>query len=373
MNEYLEPLYLEFCRQVIDDDFGQRGWRLDLSEKIDLGDSWMLGVYLAHELESKQLLGDGRDIAAGDRVIWVTGSVVPAVPGAREVGSVGKLTNKLVQSSELFQQLREKGVELVCLAPEPDVQSLESNWMALCGVDSDWFSLESVKFIKDPAVLRALSTSSQGKSFWMHGRRLLFGATALAMIGGLGLAALSLDREKPSETPRQPPTNLPEKGKKEEIAILKVDQPPRARLLVTTRERQKTCDEANNTEKELELDKNQHFETSPWNRVCSIALELDELTETVFVVMLERLKLTSLVQSGERWVMPVPQDGQWMGRRDYALVVPQNPLDETDLKMLETQLEGLETGALLVPKALEKLLERLNIDAKVYRHKLLTD
>src|SRR4051812_6291388 len=53
--------------------FGDACYRLDVSERIDAGSSWQLGVLVAHALHAAERLALEND--AADSVLWATGSV----------------------------------------------------------------------------------------------------------------------------------------------------------------------------------------------------------------------------------------------------------------------------------------------------------
>jgi hypothetical protein len=92
--------YYDFVKKgqgLIAKDFGHEAWRVDLSEPVEMGKSWQLGLYLAHYFHSKGQLGVG-DPKSGDTVIWATGEVKVI----RDVEPVDGVDRKLAHSSVLF-------------------------------------------------------------------------------------------------------------------------------------------------------------------------------------------------------------------------------------------------------------------------------
>jgi hypothetical protein len=105
--------YYDFVRRgqgLLAKDFGHESWRLDLSDPIEMGDSWQLAVYIAHYLESKGELGNGRP-KPGDTVIWATGSVRID----RSVESVDGVPRKLSHSQHVFEQWAEQGITVLAV------------------------------------------------------------------------------------------------------------------------------------------------------------------------------------------------------------------------------------------------------------------
>ncbi|MGE4063089.1 MAG: hypothetical protein AB7E79_06950 [Rhodospirillaceae bacterium] len=94
----ISPAYDSFVRcgsGVIEKTFGpfeDGAFRLDVSEAIETGESWQLGVFVAHAL-GKHLLG-AQDTA--EAIVWLTGHVDYDLA----VGSVGHLAEKIHASRE---------------------------------------------------------------------------------------------------------------------------------------------------------------------------------------------------------------------------------------------------------------------------------
>lgn len=78
---------------IIHQDFSCCSYRINISERIDQGNSWQLGVYLAHVLADKGLLTSG-EVNENDQVIIATGEV--------------NTTNKQVQCVQHIQEKYDK-------------------------------------------------------------------------------------------------------------------------------------------------------------------------------------------------------------------------------------------------------------------------
>jgi hypothetical protein len=84
---------------VIEGRFGHSCYRLDVSDRIDAGSSWQLGVLAAHALLAVGRLAQENDVADG--ILWVTGSVRPV---DLTVGAVGHVPEKLANSLDRLKQ-----------------------------------------------------------------------------------------------------------------------------------------------------------------------------------------------------------------------------------------------------------------------------
>lgn len=107
----VSPAYDAFVRSptgVVERAVGHAAFRVDMSAPIDGGDSWQLGLYLAHLLKAAGRLAED-DKPAG-LVLWVTG----AVDGDLAVHPVGRLDDKLRHSQSLFAAT---GGRLLALIP----------------------------------------------------------------------------------------------------------------------------------------------------------------------------------------------------------------------------------------------------------------
>jgi len=81
---------------VVERAVGHRSFRTDVSAPIDDGDSWQLGLYLAHRLKAAGRLAE--DDEPADLVLWATG----AVDGDLAVRPVAQVDEKLRRSAGLF-------------------------------------------------------------------------------------------------------------------------------------------------------------------------------------------------------------------------------------------------------------------------------
>lgn len=100
--------------------FPEGGFRLEVSEPINSGDSWQLGVFLAHAIET----GDGFELVredptledSTDHVIWMTGQV----DYDGQVSSVGHVQEKFYASRNALAAWLARGIPVTLVVPAGD-------------------------------------------------------------------------------------------------------------------------------------------------------------------------------------------------------------------------------------------------------------
>ena len=106
---------------VVEREFGPfepGAFRLDVSAAIADGESWQLGVYLAHALAAAGSLGGPED--AAERAVWATGEVRNDL----RVAAVGHLADKLRASRGLLADLAADGIPITLVVPKDNRDAL---------------------------------------------------------------------------------------------------------------------------------------------------------------------------------------------------------------------------------------------------------
>lgn len=107
---------------------GHTAYRMDVSDPIDDGDSFQLGVYLAHALFKADRLALGDTPAA--EAVWVTG----AVKSDLSVLPVAHIPAKIESSKALFDAFSETGRHLGLILPRDNLESLDKRWLTGLGI-----------------------------------------------------------------------------------------------------------------------------------------------------------------------------------------------------------------------------------------------
>lgn len=119
----ISPAYDAFTRRptgVIERELGHGAFRADVSARIDGGESWQLGFYLAHRLAAA-----GRLAGAGEtpgRWIWATG----ALDGELAIGPVAEVARKLANSADWLAARTGEGAAVAVVAPADSARLLEA-------------------------------------------------------------------------------------------------------------------------------------------------------------------------------------------------------------------------------------------------------
>lgn len=87
-------------------------WCLEVDKPIDTGESWQLGVALAHALERADRLAF--DVGSADAVLWVTGAL--RIPDLR-VNPVDHIARKFSNSTALLTTAAQTGKQIIVVLP----------------------------------------------------------------------------------------------------------------------------------------------------------------------------------------------------------------------------------------------------------------
>lgn len=115
--------YYDFVKKgqgLIAKDFGHEAWRIDLSEPVEMGNSWQLAIYLTHYFHARNLLGSGEP-KPGDVVLWASG----AVKINRDVEAVEGVERKLAQSLKRLQQFQAQQIPVLVVMCEANHALIE--------------------------------------------------------------------------------------------------------------------------------------------------------------------------------------------------------------------------------------------------------
>lgn len=115
----ISPAYHRFVRDptgVIERHFREPTWRMDVSDRIEAGNSWKLGVFVAHALHAAGRLAPADDRTAP--VLWLTGDVTRSL----DVRPVGQIRLKLDTSREFLAECAAAGTPARLFLPAPDVE-----------------------------------------------------------------------------------------------------------------------------------------------------------------------------------------------------------------------------------------------------------
>jgi hypothetical protein len=119
----ISSAYHNFVRKgagIIEQDFAKCSYRVNVSERIDHGNSWQLAFYLAHSANAQGFLGDGK-VKVGDQVICATGEINTS---NRSVQQVDQVALKQSLAAEQIQQWQLMGNDVCFLIPQDNQQDI---------------------------------------------------------------------------------------------------------------------------------------------------------------------------------------------------------------------------------------------------------
>lgn len=124
---------------IIERLFGEPCYRIDLSHSIDAGDSWQLGVLVAHALYAEGRLAQENEKADG--IVWATGSV-RAVD--LTVDAVTHLNEKLQQSFSKLESNAEAGRKVLAIIPARNAADFPTDYRAKLSACAEILEISAV-------------------------------------------------------------------------------------------------------------------------------------------------------------------------------------------------------------------------------------
>jgi hypothetical protein len=106
---------------IIQQDFGACSYRINISKRIDTGNSWQLAFYLAHAAKNENMLGDGQ-VKSGDQVICATGEINTS---SREIQAIGEISRKQQLAAKQIKQWHKRNISVSFLVPYANVKILD--------------------------------------------------------------------------------------------------------------------------------------------------------------------------------------------------------------------------------------------------------
>jgi hypothetical protein len=204
--------YESFVRKptgVVERLFGHPSYRVDVSRRISNGQSWQLGMLVAHALHAEGRLATKDETA--NEVYWVTGEVRHSL----DVMAIDHIRDKLRQSETLFDELARLQTKLTILVPANNREEAEAEFHAL-GPNMPDASVEGIRHWDEfPSGVQAATLPVARTKSWRRVAVILLAVmlpiSALALIGSWwknnvpNLASIPIQPPLPSAK-KVPPT-----------------------------------------------------------------------------------------------------------------------------------------------------------------------
>tara|TARA_R110001583_G_scaffold77377_1_gene210714 strand:- start:50 stop:2998 length:2949 start_codon:yes stop_codon:yes gene_type:complete len=165
---------------IIQQDFGACSYRINISQRIDQGNSWQLAFYLAHAAQNREILGNGQ-VNPGDQVICATGEVNTT---SREIHRVEDVNLKQSLANKQIQQWCKMDVKTSFLVPKQNAQEINKQLtittdliinlaQALSFLPSDTFRVKPTSPHKKSVIQKPINPEQQSQNLQPKGIELV--------------------------------------------------------------------------------------------------------------------------------------------------------------------------------------------------------
>jgi hypothetical protein len=339
----ISTAYADFVKKgsgLIERDFGSASWRMDLSGAIDAGESWQLGVYMAHLLHQGNRLGNG-EISDGDEVMLVTG----AVKYSGEVTPANQIPEKMLAASAQTEAWQSQGASITLLMHPENLAAAVSPSIVI-------YEQKAISHIHE---LTGGKIISRSRSYAMPAILLI----ALIVIAGFLVLIPELDKEE-----------LPDEPQKKEPRTSRVT----VAILETLIAAEPFLCQTNKMRKVVQTSGPMgYFKTTGLAELCGInllAITSDKKHASLYALdsgaMMTLLPATGSPQAG--WQIPLPVNND--NPRSYVIIVTSEKLLSKDQAQLNSNLDRLRPFGKNPIEEVLSILNNMNLDADVFGHTL---
>ena len=331
---------------IIHQMFGACSYRVDISARIDQGNSWQVAMYLAHLTQSKGLLGNG-EVNDGDTVICATGEVNTT---NHQILAVAEVALKFKLAQPQLDQWALLGAKVHFLLPQANQTDVKQNNYTLLVSNLD----QAASALPSSTQKQYTQSVKNEKLVAINPRYIIAGAISilvLVMIFGLNKLTSTDDI---SFQPVANKTNVSEVEpikKVQLFAVLKQD---------------KSC--AQTSSKHVLL-ANKTFAELALNQLCKLYLQTHKSQGQVLLVARDAYTVIPLNQSQQGWQVPLPK--KRVADRSYFLVQIVQTISEAKIEQLRLYREAMPKPNMLTESTLMAWLQTQGVEFSVYSHKLV--
>ncbi|MFT6896678.1 MAG: hypothetical protein ACJA13_001081 [Paraglaciecola sp.] len=376
--------YHQFVKKgagIIQQDFGGCSYRLNLSARIDHGNSWQLAVYLAHIAHQQEILGNG-NVQPGDQVICATGEVNTST---REVQAVEQVPLKLQLAAPSINQWRQQGIKVVFLLPQTNAADVEAIALDyLVAIDDleqaiaslPTFAASALKDNNLPAEQgannKALITTTQ--SLRPLARKWLTATVAMLILVVAAAVLLwpalmkndaqtlsprdlqNAHQQNSSQTLNSATTEVEDKVPTQAV--------PQVEMLAYHQGSNGCIDQLTVTELAVTA---MQFQTVRTNSLCKLVLFTQDNIQSVTLIAADTRAVRELLPADGRWQIPLPSNMNY--DRQYFLLVSPIHSDEVQ-RAISILLTQNKKSPKLGFDTLRTWRTSNNIQGQIYGHKL---
>jgi hypothetical protein len=333
---------------IIQQMFGACSYRVDISARIDQGNSWQVAMYLAHLAQSKGLLGNG-EVNQGDTVICATGEVNTS---NHQILAVGEVALKFKLAQPQLQQWTTQGAKVQFLLPQANQSDVkQNNYIQLVS------NLEQAAAILPSSTQNQPSASLKNKKLVSTNFRYITSIIVLILV-----ATLFWGFGKFTATDNSNHQQVAKEANSSKVGATQKIQ------LVAMFKQSKTC--AQTSSQDLKLT-NKVFDDLALNQLCELYLQTNESILQILLVAQDAFTVMPLTQSPQGWQIPLPKNR--ISDRSYFLVALVQTLSEEKIEQLRLYRETMPKAKMLTGSALTDWLQQQPLDFAIYSHKLVVE
>jgi hypothetical protein len=346
--------------------FPERAYHLVLGKNIDQGESWQLGVAIAHLLQQQSRLGNG-EVAYADQVIIATGEIDFV---STEIKMISHLAQKCMSARRTVTEMQQMNCRVEFIVPSDNYrQPLPDIQWPLSPVDS-MADLEQLLINKGVIPATNEITQAAGPS----DRQIAIGQNMSRAINsfnqGLG-ATYTLARSLMGKHARQVSFGM---GMALLLAFMYWVFPlqPDTITLTYTHKSLGQCALAEPTQIAFDATAIAVLPELELSQLCSIDITLPNDVNTVWLVAdsYALIPLTPNPENALTWQVPIPSWQQ--ADRNYTLMTFTESLDESDLQSLSAYLLSLhEENQLVSLESLSLWASKQEISSQFIQQTLL--
>jgi hypothetical protein len=333
---------------IIHQMFGACSYRVDISARIDHGNSWQVAIYLAHLAQSKGLLGNG-EVSQGDTVICATGEVNTT---NYEVLAVAEVALKFKLAQPQLDQWTALGAKVQFLLPQANHSDVEKSNDILLINNIE----QAAAALPKNAQEQPLPSIKNQKLVSIHPRRIIAGAlTVLALVLIFGLSEFTYN----DNSNHQPITK--------EVKTSKVESTKEIQLIALLRQG-KSC--AQTSSQNIVLN-HLTFADIALEQLCELYFKTHKSQVQILLVAQDAYTVLPLTQSKQGWQIPLPKNR--MSDRRYFLATVAQTLSQEKIEQLRLYRETMPKPNMLTESTLADWFEKQGVELTIYTHKLVVD
>jgi hypothetical protein len=333
---------------IIHQMFGACSYRVDISARIDQGNSWQVAMYLAHLAQSKGLLGNG-EVSQGDTVICATGEVNTT---NQQVLAVGEVAVKFKLAQPQLEQWMLLGAAVQFLLPLANQSEVKKNpyVMFVSNLEQAAATLPSITQNQSSPRVEIKKLVSVNSRYAIY-----FFVLILTSVTFFGINALIPTKNSKHQT----------MAKKEYTSK---HEPIQKTQLVALLKQGKTC--AQTSQQSISFT-NKIIADLTLNQLCELYLQINKSQVQILLVAQDSYTVLPLNQTPQGWQIPLPKNR--LSDRRYFLVSLSQILSEEKIEELRFYRESMPMPDMLTESTLAQRLEIQDVVFTIYSHKLVID